>query len=98
LILLFVLRYFRWSVLFRLTNQNVVYISYRAHALYMPLPSNSSRLNRSNNLVLKIRILDLFIVQFSPASCHLIPLGPSVLNIFFTNTLTCVPPLTWQTK
>jgi hypothetical protein len=40
----------------------------------MPRPSHTPRANYSNNTWLRVQIMKLFIMQFSPFSCHLISL------------------------
>jgi hypothetical protein len=40
----------------------------------MPYPSHTPRLNYSNNTWLRVQIMKLFVMKFSPPSCHLIPL------------------------
>jgi hypothetical protein len=40
----------------------------------MPLPSHSPRLDYCNYTWWRVQIMKLFVMQFSPPSCHLIPL------------------------
>jgi hypothetical protein len=54
-----------WSFPFRLSNQNFIRISYFPHA---------SRITSFVIWSRKLQIKELLIMQFSPASCHFIPL------------------------
>jgi hypothetical protein len=64
-----------WHLQFRPSNRNLVCISHLPPAHYMPHPSDSSSFDHSN-MWWKVRIMELLIMQFSPFSCHLIPLRP----------------------
>jgi hypothetical protein len=44
------------------------------HSCYMPRPSHSLRLDYSNYTWRRVQITKLLVMQFSPFSCHLIPL------------------------
>jgi hypothetical protein len=59
---------------FWLSNQNPMSILLLPHAPYMPCPSHAPWLHNSNYTWRRVQVIKLFIVQFSPTSCHFIPL------------------------
>jgi hypothetical protein len=59
------------------------------YSCYMLLPSHPPRLDYSNYTWRRVQIMKLLVMQFSPPSRHLIPLGPNILlSILFSNTLS----------
>jgi hypothetical protein len=52
---------------------------------YMPCQSHTPWLDHSNCTWRRVQVMKLLIMQFSPASCHLIPLRSSALS---SNTLS----------
>jgi len=57
-----------WSLSFRLSDQNLVCISHRVHACYMPSPSLSPWLDRPNSIWWSVQVTKFLITQSSPAS------------------------------
>jgi len=66
----------QWSPSFRFPHQNPVHISPLPHTRYMPRPSHSSWFYHPHNIGWAVQIIQLFIMQFSPLTCHLVPLRP----------------------
>jgi hypothetical protein len=56
------------SLPFRLSNQNFVRIFNLSHARYMPHPSHLPWFDYPNNILWKVQIIELIIMQISPAS------------------------------
>jgi hypothetical protein len=59
---------------FWLSHQQPIRVPILPHSCYMSRPSHPPSLNYSNNTWLRVQIMKLFIMQFSPFSCHLISL------------------------
>jgi hypothetical protein len=64
----------KWSLLFRLSNQNILCISCISHVCHMRRPSNSSWFDHPNNIWWNVQVMKLLIMQSSAASRHLLPL------------------------
>jgi hypothetical protein len=71
----------KWSFPFEFSNQNIIYISHLSHAGYMLHPPHPPWFDHHNNIWWSVQIMNLFIMQSSPASCHLLLLGPNILLI-----------------
>jgi hypothetical protein len=69
----------QWSLSFWLSRQYPICISLLPHSCYMPRPSHPSLLDHSNYTWRIVQVMKLLIVQFSPTSCHFIPL-PTLPN------------------
>jgi hypothetical protein len=71
---------------FRFPHQNYLLISVFPHMYCWYLPSHTLEL--MNNILLPVQITQLFVTQFSPASCYLI-LGLNIfLHIIYLNILS----------
>jgi hypothetical protein len=68
-------RSYKWSLSFRFFNQNIVCI-YLSHPCYMPHPSRPFRLDHLNNIWWSVQVMNLLIMQCSPATSSV-----SILNI-----------------
>jgi hypothetical protein len=59
------------------------------HACYMPFPSHPPSYDHPNYILRRVRVMKLLIMQFSPASCHFIPLRSKYfVSTLFPNTLS----------
>jgi hypothetical protein len=82
-----------------LSHQQHIRIPLLPHSCYMPRLSHPPRLNYSNNTWPRVQIMKLFIMQFSPFSCHLISsVQISSSTPCFQTPLVCVAPLISETK
>jgi hypothetical protein len=69
------------------------------HSCYMPRPSHSPRLFCSNYTWRRVQIMKLFVMQFSPFSCHLMSLQSKYSPWrHFKRPSVYVPPLMPETK
>jgi hypothetical protein len=68
-------------------------ISRTSHACYMLLPSNPRWFDHLSNIWWWVQTMQLLIMQFSPSSCHFIPLRSksSPQHLVLEN-----PPLMWD--
>jgi hypothetical protein len=57
------LRSSEWSLSFRLSNQNLVHLSFLSHACHMPHPSHSPWIDLSNDIWGWVQIMKLLTVQ-----------------------------------
>jgi hypothetical protein len=62
----------QWPPSLWLSHQQPIRVPLLPHSCYMPRPCHPPRLNYSNNTWRRVQIMKLFIMQFSPFSCHLI--------------------------
>ena len=60
----------------RFPHQNPVYSSMLSHTSYMPSPSYSYRFNQPKNIGQVAQIIKNLIMQISPLTWYLVPLGP----------------------
>jgi len=60
-----------WSLPFRFSDQNFVYISHLSHACYMPRPSHPPWLDHPNRIRWSLRVMKLLIMLSSSACCNL---------------------------
>jgi hypothetical protein len=58
---------------FWLPHQYPICISVFSHACYMPCPSHPTWLDHSNYVWWGVQVMKLLIMQFSPLSCHFVP-------------------------
>jgi hypothetical protein len=58
------------------------------HSCYMPCPSYTSWLYHSNYIRRREKDMKLIIMQFSPTSCHLIPLRSRMRAVASSNLLS----------
>jgi hypothetical protein len=63
-----------WSLPFRFSDQNIVWISYFTHGGYMPLPFLRPWNYHPNNIWWSVQVVKLLIMQSSSASRHFLPL------------------------
>ena len=75
----------KWSLSLRFLHLSPVCISSLPQTCYIPRPSHSSPFDHPNNIGWAVRIIKLFIMQFSPLPCYLVPHRP---NTLFWNTLS----------
>jgi hypothetical protein len=90
-----------WPATPRPSIQKCTHFSSPAHARYTLGPSKRPWVHHSNNIWLTVETVQLLIIQFSPSSDHLIPLGSRYsLNTLFSNTLNLhkLRSLKWNTK
>jgi hypothetical protein len=74
---------------FCLFLQQCICVSLLPHLCYLSHPSHPPRLDYFNCIWRKVQIRKLLVMQFSPLSCHLIPLRPNILlSTLFSNTLS----------
>jgi hypothetical protein len=64
----------QWPLSFWLSHQCPICIPLLPHWCYMPCSSNPSWLHHSNYTWRIVQVVKLLIMQFSPTSCHFIPL------------------------
>jgi len=64
-----------WSLPFRFSNQNIVFISHLPHACCMSRPSHPARFDRPNNIRCSVYLMKFLNMQSSPAFRHFPPLG-----------------------
>ena len=64
----------KWTLSFRFSRQNVVWIYLLPHPCHMPRSSYSSRLKHPNSIQRDLQILKLLIMQFSQSSGYFTPL------------------------
>jgi len=81
--LLFTIKLSKWSLLFRLTNQNFVRISYLYYTYYMVRPSDSISFNGPSSIQWAVQTVKLHIMDFSPASPYSAPSHKTHFKIFF---------------
>jgi hypothetical protein len=82
-----------WSPPFRPPNQNVVCTPHLPHARHMPRLSQPPCFDHPNNTGRRVQTMQLLIMQFTPTSCHLIPLRS---KYYPNNTeINPPPPLSW---
>jgi len=67
-----------WSLPFRFSNQNFVYISHLSLACYIPPLSHPLWLHHLDNIWWRIQAVKLLIMHSYPASCHFL-IGTNVL-------------------
>jgi hypothetical protein len=63
-----------WSLPFRSSDQNFVFISHLSYAYYMPHPSNSAGIDHPNNIWWSLQVTKPLSMRSSPAYRHLLPL------------------------
>jgi hypothetical protein len=68
------LRSSEWPFPSWLPKQNFVFICHLPRARYIPRPSYPSWFDHPNNIIWRIRIVELLIMQFFLHPCHFIPL------------------------
>jgi hypothetical protein len=68
-------KYYKWSLSFRLPNQNFICILYFPHVNYMLYPSHSPWFDHLNDIWWRVQIMDLLMKHFSPFSLFL---GPNI--------------------
>jgi hypothetical protein len=71
-------RSFDWSLLFRLSNKNIVRIYRLSHARYMARSFHPLRLDHPNKIWWNVQVMKLLIMQSSPAS-HNFLLGQNII-------------------
>jgi hypothetical protein len=59
-----------WSFPFKLSNQKKFFLHV---SCCMPSPSHPPSFDLRNNIWKRVQIMEFLIVQFSPVSCHIIP-------------------------
>jgi hypothetical protein len=64
----------QWSLSFWLSHKYPISIPILPHSCYMPRPYHSLSLDHSNYTWRRVQVMKLLIMQFSPMSCHFIPL------------------------
>jgi hypothetical protein len=69
----------QWSLSFWLSHQYPISIPLLPHSCYMSRPSHPSWLDHSNYTWRRVQVMKLLIMQFSPISCHFIPLWSKYL-------------------
>ena len=89
----------KWSLSFRFSHQNPVYVFHLPHTCYMPRPAHYSQFYNLQNIGLGVQIIKLFVMFFSTP---LLP-RPSWAQIFsstpYSHTLSAYVPLpVWATK
>jgi hypothetical protein len=69
---------------------NILYaFLFSPHSCYMPCPSHSPWLDRSNYVWRGVQVMKLLLMPFSPIFCHLSLFGPNILpTTLFSNTLS----------
>jgi hypothetical protein len=64
----------KWSLHFRFSNKNFVYVSHLSHVCYMPDLSHPPWRDHPNNIWWSVHVMKFLIMQSSPASHHFLPL------------------------
>jgi len=86
-----------WSLHFKFSNQNVVWISHISHACYMLHPSHSPWFGHPTNILWNKIVTKLLTVQSSQTSHHFSLLGPNIhLSTLFSNTSVYAVSLVWD--
>jgi hypothetical protein len=68
-----------------LTPPRIIYMHFSSpRSCYMPCPSHPPWLDHSNYIWRRVQVMKFLIMQFSPTSCHFIPLRSAL----FSNTLS----------
>jgi hypothetical protein len=67
-----IFRSFYWYLSFWISYQSTLCVLILPHSCYMPCPSHPPLLDHSNYIWRGIQVMNLLIMQFLPASCHLI--------------------------
>jgi D-alanyl-lipoteichoic acid acyltransferase DltB (MBOAT superfamily) len=76
-----------WSLPFRFSYQNVVCLSHLFRVCYMLCPPRSPLFDHPNNILRSVHVMELLIMQFSPAYRHFL-FGPYILfSPLFSNSL-----------
>jgi hypothetical protein len=73
-------RFLKWCLPFRFSGQNFVCIYHLTKACHMFHPYLSSSLIWPPNNIWCTQRMELYIMQFSPSSCHFIPLGTTYFS------------------
>jgi hypothetical protein len=81
-----------------LSNQHPIRVLLLPHSCYMPRPSHLPRLHYSNYTWRRVQIMKLFVMKFSPFSCHLISVQISSSAPCSQTPSVYVPPLMSETK
>jgi hypothetical protein len=64
----------QWSLSIWFSHQYPTCMRLLPHSCYIPCPSHSPWFHHSNYTWRRVQVMKLLIMQFSPTSCHFIPL------------------------